>query len=212
LIRRLIAFRPSRDTLLPNRGLLPQISQTADTETPIPYVIASGGRATKRSVVARADVMLGAKPPTMQARRDRPNPEKSAVRRSERMQDTSARGPMLLLISRTSATRALALIGPIKSGSQVRDRTRPGPRCRHLRLEQQGSTVPPPCHCGRRVLGHLFPSAHLQLGQPIRFRSRARSHGASRRAVRRRHHPGTGGIDAFPQRRHHHPARSRPAP
>jgi hypothetical protein len=143
LMRRLIAFRPSRDTLLPNRGLLPQISQTADTETPIPYVIASGSRATKRSVVARAKVMLGAKPPTMQARRDRPNPEKSAVRRSERMQDTSARGPMLLLISRTSATRVLALIGPIKSGSQVRDRSRPGPRCRHLRVEQQGSTWRP---------------------------------------------------------------------
>lgn len=153
MIRRLIAFRPSRDTLLPNRGLLPQISQTADTETPIPYVIASGGRATKRSVVARADVMLGAKPPTMQARRDRPNPEKSAVRRSKRMQDTSARGPMLLLISRTSATRALALIGPIKSGSQVRDRTRPGPRCRHLRLEQQGSTVPPRAIAGGEYWG-----------------------------------------------------------
>jgi hypothetical protein len=60
LMRRRRAFRPSRDTLLPNLGLLPQISQTADTETPIPYVIASGGRATKRSVVARAEVTFGA--------------------------------------------------------------------------------------------------------------------------------------------------------
>src|SRR4051794_31686403 len=90
LMRRLRAFRPSRDTFLPNLGLLPQISQTADTQTPIPYVIADGGRATKRSVVARAEVMFAAKPPTMQARRDRPNPERSAVRGSERMHATSA--------------------------------------------------------------------------------------------------------------------------
>lgn len=142
LMRRRRAFRPSRDTLLPNLGLLPQISQTADTETPIPNVIASGGRATKRSFVARA-VMFGAKPPTMQARRDRPNPERSAVRRSERMHGTSARDPQpnefmdsrqprpcaltralrhLVPLQATVALSASTFVGPLRSSRSHLDR------------------------------------------------------------------------------------------
>lgn len=94
LMRRLTALRPNRDTLLPNRGLLPQISQTADTETPISYVIAGDGRATKRRVVARSEAMFG------ESRRLCRHEEtvrilREAVRRSERMHGTSARDPVL---------------------------------------------------------------------------------------------------------------------